>query len=382
MPSHHFSFECPRGIYFGPGARKNLPWLLESIGKKVLVLTGQKWLVQSGWKKKLEKLLQSFQCEFFPCRPGEPTIESIDTLRKETAGFQPDVLLAVGGGSVIDTAKALSALIPLNESPSEYLEGVGAGKLLSSPGLPWIAVPTTSGTGAEVTKNSVIRATAKGAKKSFRSPFLIAAYAVVDPELTLELPLSMTGVSGMDAFTQLLESYVSAKSQPMTKALVQDALPKMYRALKSLPSDLHDLNARTDAAYGSMVSGIALANAGLGAAHGFASGLGGLYEIPHGMICAVFLGPVLKKNAPSIEDEIGELLVNGRLYEGSDPVGWLVSEVDKLLELFQLDKNLRAYAIDKSDVEMIAERSAGSSMSGNPVPLNQKDKVALLEQVL
>ena len=382
MPSPKFSFECPRGIYFGPGARENLPWLLESLGKRVLVLTGEKWLFRSGWKRRLEKLLQSFHYDFFSCHSGEPTIESIDALRNRAAAFLPDVLLAVGGGSVIDTAKALSALIPLNESSAEYLEGVGAGKVLCAPGLPWVAVPTTSGTGAEVTKNSVIRATVKGAKKSFRSPFLIATYAVVDPELTLDLPLHLTGVSGMDAFTQLLESYVSAKSQPMTKALVQDALPKMYRALRSLPSDLHDLSARTDAAYGSMISGIALANSGLGAVHGFASGLGGLYEIPHGVICAVFLGPVLKKNAPYIEDEIGELLVNGRLYEGSDPVQWLLSEVDKLLELFHLDKDLRSYTIDKSEIEMIAERSAGSSMSGNPVPLDQKDKVALLEQVL
>ena len=377
-----FSFESPTGIYFGAGESERLADLPAPYGRRVLVLTGRSWLSSSGWQDRLKKILQKYTVRFFACASGEPSVESIEEAREGVSDFDPEVLVAVGGGSVLDTAKALSALISLKESPLEYLEGVGKGRRLEEPGIPWIAVPTTSGTGAEVTKNSVIRAKEKGAKKSLRSPYLIAAYAVVDPELTLDLPLRITGISGMDALTQLIESYVSRKAQPMVGALVRDALPGMLTALKKLSEDLQDLDARTDAAYGSMISGIALANAGLGAAHGFASGIGGLFDIPHGLICAVCLPYVVERNATEIEAPIGRLLREAGLYTGGDPLGWLVAEIRALFEPYGLEKDLRSFGIGRDRIEEIAERSSGSSMSGNPVPLSLQDKVAILQSIL
>ena len=170
---------------------------------------------------------------------------------------------------------------------------------MQGPGVPWIALPTTAGTGAEVTKNAVLKSKELGAKKSLRSPYLLATCALVDPELAVGAPLGLSGIAGMDALTQLVEAFVSKKPAPIPRALAGEAFPGMLRALKRIPQDPDDLQARTAAAYGAMVSGIALANSGLGAAHGFASGLGGLYDVPHGMICALFIRPVLRPTPKS-----------------------------------------------------------------------------------
>jgi len=377
-----FSFELPKGIFFGPTSRKKLPEVIRHLGNNVLIIAGEKWFNESGWEKTFEKLLADYNISFINCPSGEPTVASVKMVKQHAKKSEPDVIVGVGGGSVLDTAKAVAALLPTDEPVEDYLEGVGAGKAVSTPGVSWIAVPTTSGTGTEVTKNAVIKSTELGVKKSIRSPHLIATYAIIDPELTLDLPVTITGLSGLDALTQLIEAFVSKKSKPFPKALVKDAFPRMFRALKVLANKPADLSARTDAAYGALVSGIALANSGLGAVHGFASGIGGMFDVPHGLICAVFLAPVLLANASAIGEQIADLVQSGGFSIKGEAFEWLLAEIDELMKGFDLKRVFKSYGVPISRIKEIAERSVGSSMSGNPVELTQGDREKILREVL
>ncbi|UCF98947.1 MAG: iron-containing alcohol dehydrogenase [Spirochaetaceae bacterium] len=387
-----FNLQMPGEIYFGPGERKMLPGLLHRFGRKVLLISGRQWFSKSGWREKFLQLLESFELLPLQCPPGEPEVEGLNALLDKARGYQPQAIVAVGGGSVLDTAKAVSGLLSVQERVEDYLEGIGSGLELQRPGIPWIALPTTSGTGAEVTKNAVLKSRAYGAKKSLRSPYLLATAALVDPELTVGAPLSLSGIAGMDALTQLIEAFVSKKAAPVPRALARQAFPAMLQALKRIPRDPDDLDARTAAAYGSMVSGIALANSGLGAAHGFASGLGGLFDIPHGLICALFIRPVLRANAELIREDCGRLYssaveqeaVTGGspADEAADPVEWLIGQIDYLFGLYDLPENLKGFAIDSAQIPEIARRSSGSSMSGNPRELSQEQREAMIAGLL
>ncbi len=349
----------------------------------MLLLTGSLWLQNSGWEDRLKDILHAHELIIMRCEPGEPTVTGVNSIRAKAEQFDVSAIVAVGGGSVLDTAKALSALLPLREGVEQYIVGTGSGKTLSGPGIPWIAVPTTSGTGTEVTKNAVIKSEEKKSKKSMRSVHLIARYAVIDPELTMELPHELTGIVGLDALTQLIEAFVSKKRQPFPMALARAAFPQMLHALQKLAGSPDDVEARTEAAYGALTSGMALANSGLGAAHGFASSLGGLFDIPHGLICAVFLKPVLDFNAEAIRDLLGQLLGGVRRFDiRSDPVAFLTGVVDDLLRRYGLEDGLRKFHIDRAQIPEIARYCAGSSMSGNPIELSQSDKEELLGKVL
>lgn len=355
---------------------------MKHLGNDILIIVGEKWFKESGWEKTFETLLADYNVSFINCPSGEPTVTSVKMVRQHAKKSDPDVIVGIGGGSVLDTAKAVAGLLPTEEPVEDYLEGVGAGKAVSAPGVSWIAVPTTSGTGTEVTKNAVIKSTELGVKKSIRSPHLIANYVIIDPELTLDLPVTVTGQSGLDALTQLIEAFVSKKSKPLPKALVKDAFPRMFKALKVLINKPADLPARTDAAYGALVSGIALANSGLGAAHGFASGIGGMFDVPHGLICAVFLAPVLLANASAIREQITDLVQSGGFSIRGDAFEWLLGGIDNLMKGFDLKRVFKSYGIPISRITEIAERSMGSSMSGNPVELSQGDREKILHEVL
>jgi alcohol dehydrogenase class IV len=377
-----FTFECPQNISFGPGSRENLKEVLTPFGKKVFLLSGSSWFEQSGWKSSFSDMLSNFSVCYETCPRGEPSVESVTALLAIAREFVPDVIVGIGGGSVLDTAKAISGLIDKQDGIEDYLEGIGKGKKLVHNGVPWIALPTTSGTGAEVTKNAVIKSPSHRVKKSFRSPFIFAHTVIVDPELTLDLPFYVTGISGMDAIVQLLESFVSKKAKPIPKALAKDAFPVMLRSLSTLATDGTNLDARTGAAYGALISGMTLANSGLGAVHGFASGIGGFYDIPHGLLCAVFLIPVLRINADMIRQDIKDMA--GHMIDDpkEDPVDWLVREADKLLELFHIGKDLKQYTIEKGMAGKLAEKSEGSSMSGNPKELSFQEKERIILGVI
>ena len=378
-----FTYLQPRRIDFGPGTRSGLPGLLGQFGRRVLLLSGGRWFEQSGWRRRFSVLLEDFDVHALSCPPGEPTCEGIAPLLSAAAGVDPDVILAVGGGSVLDTAKAASGLLRRDDAVEDYLETVSAEpRTLDAPGVPWIAMPTTAGTGAEATKNAVFKSLALGLKRSFRSEQIVAACAVVDPELAVGSPPGLTGTSGMDALVQLVESFVSRKSAPIPRALALQAFPLLLSALKKLAADPDDLEARTGAAYGALASGLALANSGLGAAHGFASGLGGMFDIPHGLICALFFPPVLRANAELIREDCALLCRAAGCPASADAVEWLIREFEGLFDLYSLPRDLKSFAIPEDSVEEIARRSTGSSMSGNPRELNLRERAQMIRGLL
>lgn len=273
-------------FYFGAGKRALLPTLLKPMGKSLLLVTGKESLTASAPGKELVEILAStFRIRHFFVGE-EPTPLMIDTAVASVSSSTPDVVVAIGGGSVIDAGKAISAMIPLQEVVKDFLEGVGSKK---HPGLkiPFIALPTTAGTGSEATKNSVLSEVGEnGFKRSLRHNRFVPDVAIVDPELTLSCPRAVTATSGMDAFTQLLESFVSVNSNVITDALAFQGLRCVANGLLKAYHDPGDLAARSEMALAAYLSGVTLANAGLGLVHGFASSVGGAFPISHGVICS------------------------------------------------------------------------------------------------
>jgi alcohol dehydrogenase class IV len=378
-----FRLELPPAIHFGAGSFDTLREIAAGFGSRVLVVSGSSWLAGSAWGGRLDRMLHGRTVRTLGCAPGEPSTESLAAAAQEAAAFGPDLIVAIGGGSVIDTAKALSALVRWPGKVERFLEGVEGAIPVPGVCLPWVAVPTTAGTGAEVTKNAVVRVTSMGVKRSMRSAHLLARAVVVDPELAVSLPLSVTGTSGLDALTQLVEAYVTRASNPFVRSIIEGALPGMVEALGRLPESLADVGLRSMAAYGALVSGISLANAGLGAAHGFAAAVGGMFDVPHGLACAVFLPHVLEANAPVIDEAITRLvsgLPGGR--GAPDRVEWLGAEVRRLLSLYGLPQDLRERQIPPGNLGRLAELSAGSSMRGNPRELSLEERTAILSKVV
>ncbi len=378
-----FSLEMPRTIHFGRGAIRKLPETVRETGARVMILSGRGWLRSSPWHAAIEEGLREFTICRFHCPSAEPSVRSVDAAAAAAADFQPEVLVAVGGGSVLDTTKALSALVRYPGSAERFLEGLPGAAPVPGPCLPWIAVPTTSGTGAEATKNAVIKSETAGAKRSMRSRHLLARAVLVDPELTLSLPAAVTGTSGLDAFTQLVEAYVSRSTTPPVRSLVEGAFPLMWDALNGLSRTPGDVDLREKASYGALVSGVALANAGLGAAHGFAAAIGGMFDVPHGLACAVFLPRVLAANRDVIARDIGSLVGPSHGKEAArDPVGWLASEATRFLRAYGLPSDLRGFGISEEKAAELAEKSSGSSMRGNPRELSMKERIDILLQVV
>lgn len=381
MPS--FVIESPPAIVFGVNALEKLRETIEREGRRVLLVSGPRWLASSGWRERITGLLSGLDVRPLVCAEGEPSTESLAAALEAALAFSPTVILAIGGGSVLDTAKALSGLLRHGGPVARYLEGVPGSVPVPGPGVPWIAMPTTAGTGAEVTKNAVIRATDLGVKRSMRSAFLLARAVIVDPQLSCTLPRRVTGISGLDALTQLVEAYVTKKANPFVQSLVEGAFGPMVSALQRLAREPANIELRSAASYGAMVSGIALANAGLGAAHGFAAALGGMFGVPHGLACAVSLPHVLEANAEVIREPIGRLTAFAR--SGSpngDSVSWLADTVREVLERFELPPDLREYRIPAERVKEIAEKSSGSSMSGNPRELGIPEREAILRKIV
>jgi len=378
-----FVIESPSAIVFGVNAIEMLRETVEREGDRVLLVSGSRWLTSSGWSEKISTLLSGLEIHPLACAEGEPSTESLAAALQAARPVSPAVILAIGGGSVLDTAKALSALLRHGGPVTKYLEGVAGSVPVPGPGVPWIAMPTTAGTGAEVTKNAVIRATDLGVKRSMRSAYLLARAVIVDPQLTCSLPLRVTGISGLDALTQLVESYVTKKANPFVGSLVQGAFGPMVTALDGLAAEPGNIEMRSAASYGALVSGIALANAGLGAAHGFAAALGGMFGVPHGLACAVSLPYVLEANAEVIRGPLGMLTASIRTGPAQgDPVGWLADTVRRILSQFELPLDLREYHIPAERVREIAEKSSGSSMSGNPRELSIAEREVILQKIV
>jgi alcohol dehydrogenase len=322
---------------------------------------------------------------------GEPSPNQIDDAVDQYRERGISAVLSIGGGSVIDAGKAISAMLPLRDSVTAYLEGIGD-KKHSGMKIPFIAVPTTSGTGSEATKNAVLSSVGTaGYKKSLRHDNFVPDVALIDPELLVSCPEHVSAACGMDAFTQLLEAYVSPQASPYTDALAYSGIAHMKESLIPACTTPDDLHARASMAYAALTSGVVLANAGLGIVHGLASPIGGFFSIPHGVVCGTLVGVATKRNIERLRDaggeialqkyaRIGALLVNREYREGDidQNCRFLVERIDQWINELKIPR-LAAYGITQSDLERIVEKTGNKN---NPVDLGSDDiRNILLERL-
>jgi len=381
-----FSFaRCPQ-IKFGLGAFDELHKITAMHGNRVLLMFGGESLKKSGG---LDDLIVRFRgCGLtvytFSVK-GEPSPELVDAAVKTHR--DADVVVSVGGGSVLDAGKAVSAMLPSGEPVSDYLEGVGVGGIHDGRKIPFIAVPTTSGTGSEVTKNAVLsRIGPQGFKKSLRHDNFVPDIAIIDPNLTVTCPPDVTAACGMDAFTQLLESYLSTLASPMTDALALKGISLLAGSLVKVCTDgMYDTNARADAALAAMLSGITLANAGLGVVHGLAGPIGGAFNIPHGIVCGALAAAAASLTVSKLDDQHPAFLKCAKVgavlkgYESSnDPAEgcrMAIETMEEWIELLGVPR-LGAFGIKESDLDWISEEAG---CKNNPVQLSRDEIKAMLK---
>jgi alcohol dehydrogenase class IV len=379
-------------IYCGTGEINRLPVLLKNRCKRALVITGSKSYAQN---KALIELIGSLEKEEivldFERIEHEPSPEDIDRMTARYRELDLQVVIAVGGGSVLDAGKAVSAMLPMDGPVHEYLEGVGT---RLHPGLKvfFVAVPTTAGTGSECTANAVLSGSVGGVafKRSLRHENLVPDVALVDPLLSLSCPPAVTAASGMDALTQLMESYLSVKSGPVTDALALEGIVQIHHNLIKVREDGQNINARSGMAYAAMLSGITLANAGLGLVHGFASSVGASFEIPHGVVCGTMMAVVNRHNIRAVL--AGNEKVNltkkyvflGKIFSGVEArsTQWYLSFVadylDELTTRLEIP-GLGKYGVSDSDLEKIASATDHKS---NPVRFEKEELVEMMRERL
>lgn len=371
-----FEFATAARIIFGDGSVHQVAPAATQWGRRVLVVTG--CAPEPGTRLRAD-LEAAGARSFAFAVAGEPTVDLIARGLQEARQEHCDVVIAVGGGSVIDTGKAIAGLLTNPGEVMDYLEVVGRGKHLENAAAPFIAVPTTAGTGSEVTRNAVLGVSAtKGVKVSLRSPFLLPRLAVVDPQLTLSLPPPITARTGLDALTQLIESYVSIRSNPVTDGFCVGGIPLVARSLRRAFHHGQESEPRHDMALAALLSGMALANSGLGVIHGFAAPLGGRFHAPHGAICAAILPYGMEMNLRALRDrdpqsialrryqEVGRMLTGEPGATAEDGIAWAR---DICLE-FEIPP-LAVYGVSEQDVPGLVEESAKtSSMKGNPLVLS------------
>jgi alcohol dehydrogenase class IV len=382
-----FEFATAGRILFGPDTFNDVEQIVLGLGKRALIVRGR----NPERTKRLEGMLRAanIDCYSFEVH-DEPVIEQIERGVNQARQLEVGVVIGFGGGSAIDSAKAIAVLATNPGSILEYLEVIGKGKPLSVPSLPCVAIPTTAGTGAEVTRNSVLASPEERVKVSLRSPYLLPRVAVVDPKLTIELPPSVTASTGMDALTQLIEPYVCVRSNPITDGLCIEGMRRVARSLRTAFEQGEEIAAREDMALASLFGGFSLANSGLGAVHGFAAPIGGMFQAPHGAICAALLPHVMDVNIRAIRqraagnavlgryDAIGAILTGFERGTSSDGVRW-VKELCKELRI----PGLRTYGVAEADVPVLVEKAANaSSMKANPVLLTAEELAEALHRAL
>lgn len=382
-PEFAFEFATAQRIIFGPEKAQRLPELVAGYGRQVLAVTGADPARQARVLASIEERARRF--DVFPVG-GEPTVSLVVEGAQRARASGIEVVVAIGGGSAIDAAKAIAALAANPGDPFDYLEVVGRAQPLVHDPLPVLAVPTTAGTGAEVTRNAVLSVPEEAVKVSLRSPRMLPVVALVDPTLACGLPAGPTAATGMDALTQLIEPFLSRRANPMTDALCREGLAGVARSLRTAVREPEDLAARTDMALAALFGGLALANAGLGAVHGFAGPLGGMLGAPHGALCAVLLPPVLRANLAALRarapghrrlerfDELARILTGRPAAVAEEAIEWCVALVRDLaippLSAWGLRPEAIEAAVDK------AERA--SSMKANPIDLNRAELAGIL----
>jgi alcohol dehydrogenase class IV len=352
-----------------------------SLGRKVMLICGSSARRPGALDKALASLEQAGEEVLVrDTVSGEPTLALVAAEVEQARAWGAQVLVGLGGGSAIDVAKATAGLAPLQGEPREYFAGRG----LDGPALPWIGVPTTSGTGAEVTMNAVLIDEQACLKKSIRGEDWFARYAIVDPLLTLSAPPRVTAQSGADALVQAIEPFTSIAAMPVTDALCRDAIRLIGRSLLPAYQNGADLAARRDLAYGSLMAGMALTNARLGAVHGMAHPLGCRYQLPHGLICGLLLPYVMEYNLPVCAGRYAEVaallgLEVAGLSE-SDAAWAAIGRVRRLMRDIGIPERLSQAGVERIDYEAVAHESMSASLKHNARPLSEADVVELLKR--
>jgi alcohol dehydrogenase class IV len=387
-----FAFSSIPAIEFGDGKRRLIPDLAASFGRRALVVTGAASFVETpAWGE----LLDGFKRRglgFEHVRvSGEPSPQTADALAQEYRGAGIDVVIGIGGGSVLDAAKAVAGLLRVENSVMDYLEGVGPELPYRGPATPLIAVPTTAGTGSEATRNAVLSVQGEGGfKKSFRHETLVPKYAVVDPELLATCPLELVAADGMDALTQLMESYVSLKAAPLTDAMALSGIEAVRDALLPWFAGEGDVPAHRRAmAYAALLSGMTLAQVGLGSVHGLAAPLGAFFPIPHGAACGTLVGVCSAVNIRALKSRepyhpaLAKYAVLGRLLTRQPGLNDDAAQT-ALLDLLEAwtttlqMPGLSRYGMGEADIPRVVANARGSSMKTNPVLLTDAELEAIL----
>lgn len=387
-----FNFARIPQIIFGTGKLSTLYEVIPTFGKKILLVIGEKSLKRSGRWDEITSNLDSKKFNYSQISiSGEPSPSLIDDSVEKFRSHDIDLVVGIGGGSVIDAGKAISAMLPKNDSIVNYLEGVGY-KTHNGNKIPYIVLPTTSGTGSEATKNAVISKIGKnGFKKSLRHDNLIPNIAIIDPELMITCPPSISASCGIDAFTQLLEAYLSPKGSPLTNSLALSGMKYINESLLAVCSEgASNLEMRAAMAYGALLSGICLANAGLGIVHGLASSIGGAFEIPHGVVCGTLLSEATKKNVNKLKTlgtqgdlglekyaEIGALIAGVYPPKDKDKLDHCNSLI-KTLEIWTQKlriERLGNYGITADNIDEVLEKTG---LKNNPVELTKEEIRAII----
>jgi len=394
--SNSFSIARLPRIEFGSGCTEKLPEIAGCFGNRVLLVTGARSFDQAPWSAALLATLRGRGLSIHRIRiEGEPSPAMVNEAVRKFGAEAIDVVVAVGGGSALDAAKAIAGLLRVQRPVEDYLEGVGPELPYDGPTLPFIAAPTTAGTGSEATKNAVLSLQARdGYKKSFRDDKLVAEYAVVDSDLLASCPPEVIAANGMDALTQLIESYVSIRANAFNDALCVSGLRAVRDGLLPLfESEGADAEARQHMAYASLLSGINLAQTGLGSVHGLASPLGAFYPISHGVVCGTLVGAATEVNVramvertpnhPALERyvRISEVLHERRFETSEQGLTELVTLLKGWTDKLRLER-LSVYGLDESELDHVVANSRGSSMKTNPIALTDEEiKKILLKRL-
>jgi alcohol dehydrogenase class IV len=387
-----YDFFAPQQIVFGWGRRNEIGTLAARLGRRAFVIEGSRTLAACGAMDEIAESLRTAGVEplTLAAISHEPEVADVDRAAKrlrELGAGPGDLLLAVGGGSAIDLAKAASAMAVNRESDTvqDYLEGVGRGLKISQRPLPLAAMPTTGGTGTEATKNAVISSYDPAFKKSLRSEWMVPKLVLVDPELSIHVPPETTAWTGMDAITQLVESYVCRFARPIPQALAIDGLRRALPALAVAVKNGESRPARESMAHAALLSGMALANSGLGLAHGVAAALGVTARVPHGLACAVMLPVALRVNRETSQSRLAELAratLGGAYSREPAAAEAFIERIDRLAEEVGVPKRLGELGVRREQIPELVRGSRGNSMNGNPRQLDDEELGRLLEDLL
>lgn len=382
-----FEFATAGKIIFGAGALREAGSLAGTFGRRALVVTGK----NTGRAEPLISLLRAHGVESVTFSVlHEPDLQAVQHGVELARTAHCEQVIGFGGGSALDAGKAIAAMLTNRGELLDHLEVIGRGQPLTAPSAPFIAIPTTAGTGSEVTRNAVLASPEHRVKVSLRSPLMLPRVALVDPELTIDLPPAITASTGLDALTQLIEPYVSSRANPLTDALCIEGMQRAARSLRAACAPGRNPAARTDMAVASLYGGLALANAGLGAVHGFAGPIGGMFPAPHGAVCAALLPHVMKTNLRALRKRLPEgpalaryetvarLLTGNPNATADDAIDW----ARKLIADLRIP-GLAAYGVTREHAPEISGKAAQtSSMKANPLPLHHEELVETLENAL